>query len=342
MSAPEANPDWHSWLIQLRAAGVPNKVLAGLVMADFEDRWDQQQRELQRKFDNGDVDPDVLAAADADHASALDAEMRQALGEQGFRDWDRERTLRDFDFSGVNLSTSERDGLYQLRKDLSTKRKEFEDASRRGEIDEAELNAKLAAAQADYQQQMKTLLGDARYTALTTTPDPGIGDLKRQVRGLNVGDDQMTALMQAQQQWSHQRSQINDDAPGYETQMQALDKARDDAFQKILGPDGYAAYQKQQDASYLTLKHYANAWQLAPGDIDYLYGAIHNYNQNVQDYRDRARAMEAQGQVVDWDSVQKNIDSFSQQTEQTLSFYLGADRFSKIKQNDVFSFSVQN
>src|SRR5436309_1842477 len=77
-SAPGAGSDWRSWLGQLRADGVPDKVMAGLVVADFENRWEAQQRELQRKFDNGDIDADVLAQADSDHASARDQELRLA------------------------------------------------------------------------------------------------------------------------------------------------------------------------------------------------------------------------------------------------------------------------
>src|SRR2546421_391522 len=59
--APRSVGDWRSWLDQLRLAGVPDKVLAGLATADFEGRWEDQQRELQRKYDNGDLDDDDLA-----------------------------------------------------------------------------------------------------------------------------------------------------------------------------------------------------------------------------------------------------------------------------------------
>ncbi|HXF10950.1 MAG TPA: hypothetical protein VN625_09205, partial [Desulfuromonadaceae bacterium] len=132
---PVSGSDWHSWLGQIRAAGVPDKVMAGLMAADFEVRWDERQRELQRKYENGDVDSGALAQADADHDSALDAELRLALGDAGFRQWDEEKTLRDFHLTSLNLTASERDALYQLRKDLLTKQKELESASAKGEVD---------------------------------------------------------------------------------------------------------------------------------------------------------------------------------------------------------------
>ncbi|HXF10104.1 MAG TPA: hypothetical protein VN625_04915, partial [Desulfuromonadaceae bacterium] len=166
-------------------------------------------------------------------------------------------------------------------------------------------------------------------------------ELKRQVKGMGLSDDQMTVLLQAQQKWSRQVGELNDDEPGYQSQMQAVEAARDEAFKKILGPDGYAAYEQRQDTAYQTLKHYANAWQLAPGDVDHVYKSIQNYNQSIQSYRDRAKAVEAQGQSVDWNGVQMNIDSFSQQTEQILGVYLGNDRLSKMEQNGIFSFPFQ-
>lgn len=337
-----AQDNWRSWLGEIRSAGVPNKVMAQLVAADFENRWEDQQRELQRKYENGDVDADALTTADAQHDAKLDDEMRFALGEDGFRQWDKEKTLRDFNLAAANLSKTESDALYNLRKDLFRQRQDLQDASRKGEIDEADLTAKLSTLQTQYEQQAKTLLGDARYTALTAAPDPNIANLKREVKDLNVDDGQMTALLAAQQQWNQQRGQLNDDKPGYEDQLQATDAARDAAFQKILGTDAFAQMQKQQDPEYQTLTHYANAWQLNDSDINYVYSEMASYNSQVENYRDTADALEAQGRDVDWDGVQKNIQSFSQQTAQMLDSYLGADRFAKLKQNDVFNFSYQN
>ncbi|HXE42470.1 MAG TPA: hypothetical protein VN516_05550, partial [Candidatus Baltobacteraceae bacterium] len=293
--------DWHSWLDELRAAGVPNKVLAGLVTADFEDRWEDQQCELQRKYENGDLDADALTQADAQHDAEREKELRLALGEQGFRQWDKDKMFRDFNVAAANLSESDRDALYDLRKDLLKQRQDLQDSMRKGEIDEADMSEKLSAAQTQYEQQAKSQLGDERYAALTAAPDPAIANLKRQVKGLNLNADQMTALLQAQQQWNQQQAQLNDNKPGYEEQVQAADSARDAAFQTILGADGFAQFQKQQDASYQTLKHYASAWQLKDKDVNYLYGAIQNYKQSVQEYRDKAKALEAQGQAVDWD-----------------------------------------
>src|SRR4051812_5891215 len=53
-------PDWRAWIDQLRAAGVPNRVIARVVQADFDDRWQKRQEEYQRRFDQGDLDFDAF------------------------------------------------------------------------------------------------------------------------------------------------------------------------------------------------------------------------------------------------------------------------------------------
>jgi hypothetical protein len=56
-------------------------------------------------------------------------------------------------------------------------------------------------------------------------------------------------------------------------------------------------------------------------------------------YQRQARALEAQGQAVDWDAVNNNVQQFAQQTEQTLRKYLGDERFNKIKSNQILPFA---
>jgi hypothetical protein len=63
------------------------------------------------------------------------------------------------------------------------------------------------------------------------------------------------------------------------------------------------------------------------------------YERSVQDYQARARALEAQGQSVDWDAVNRNLQEFSAQTQQALQDYLGQDRFNKMQRNGVFQFN---
>ena len=338
--------DLNSWLDQLRAAGVPNKILASVTIAAFEDHWDAKEQELQRQFDSGDVDADALTQAESERVAERERTLRAALGEQGFRQWDKENTLHDMNLGNLKLSDAESDSLYQLRKGLLQGQHDVEQASRNGEIDEADLSQKLSALQTQYNAQARTLLGDDRYTAMNSSPDPVNADLLRKTKDLHPTDEQFTALTEAQKQWNDQRATLDRQLESaqlspdqHDAQMQALDVARDKAYQQALGTNGFADFQKTQDANYQAMKHYSAAWQLNDQDIDYLYRTIQSYKTTVANYQQQAKALQSQGQTVDWNDVQRNISQFSGQVGQTLQSYLGDDRFKKLEQNNIFSTS---
>src|ERR1700679_2941077 len=68
-------PVWQDWLQQLKDAGVPNDVLAGLVASDFENRWDKQRREMERRFKRGELGDDWLARFELQHGEEQEKEM---------------------------------------------------------------------------------------------------------------------------------------------------------------------------------------------------------------------------------------------------------------------------
>ena len=337
--------DWQPWLQQLRAAGVPEKVLAGLVESDFENSWEKQRREIQARYESGDVDDHALASFNEKHDAEQEEELKLALGEDGFRRWDEEKVLHDLDLAKLNLSSGETDQLYELRKALAGKQHDLEQKWQNGELDEYDYNQQQVAAQKDYDQQFKTLLGDQRYTAVQT-PDASLGSLRRELKNIDATDAQFAALADAQQQWNEQSAELErqiqenpSQSDAYQQQMQALNAARDQAFQTVLGANGVALLQEQQDGRYQTMKQYAPAWNLSDDDINYLYSSIQCCQQNISDYQQQAQALQQQGQAVDWDAVQKNIQQFTEQTQADLRNYLGDDRFNKLKRSDVFSFN---
>lgn len=161
-----AGPVWQQSLQQLRGAGVPNNVLAGLVVADFELRWQKQLREFEQRYQAGAADDYERARFEARRDDEQEKELRTALGDEGFRQWDKGNQLRDLDLDKLQLSSSETEALYQLRKDRARKDRALTEALRNGEIDEADHNEQQSAAQQEYDQRFKLLLGDERYQAL--------------------------------------------------------------------------------------------------------------------------------------------------------------------------------
>ncbi|MET0532711.1 MAG: hypothetical protein ABW171_00665, partial [Steroidobacter sp.] len=183
-------PPWQQSIQQLRDAGVPHTVVAQLVIADFELRWQKQLREFEQRYQSGAVDDDERARFEARRDDEQEKELRFALGDEGFRQWDKENTLRDLDLAKLRLSASETDALYQLRKERDSKDRTLAEAWRNAEIDEADYNKQQSVVQQEYDQQFELLLGDERYRALQdfeagTAPDqedsPGPGTDSRRL-----------------------------------------------------------------------------------------------------------------------------------------------------------------
>ena len=68
----------------------------------------------------------------------------------------------------------------------------------------------------------------------------------------------------------------------------------------------------EQDPNYSRMKKYADIWGLDDVSIDSVYGTMKYYQKSVEDYRAQARALEAEGQEVDWDGVNKNLRQFAE------------------------------
>jgi hypothetical protein len=331
------------WTVTLRAAGVPEKVIADVTAADFDARWQKRQVELQRQIERGEADPEALTEMSLRYSDEQEKELRGALGDEGYRHWDQARILSEYELADLKLSAEESDTLYQLRKSFEQKQREWDRARNKGDLDEAEFQKLVETQQNDYNKQLKTLLGDDRYATSQNPIDPERMNLRRALKNLNVGETEAAGLLQAQQQWTRQRAKLEQQlqegqlaSADYEQQLKALDHTRDQEYQRVLGDNGITELQKAQDPRYQTMKRYASNWGLTDNDINHLYDTIRFYESSVSDYQQRAQALEEQGQPVDWPAVQKSIQEFSRQTESTLRGSLG-ERFDKLKKNNVLN-----
>jgi hypothetical protein len=343
--AGEIGNTWTNWIDALRSVGVPNKVMARLVLADFDDRWQKRMDELQKKFQRGDLDPDALIAASAERQTEQDRELRAALGEQGFRLWDEENTLLSLNVRNITLSASETNALYDLQKQFEQQTHDLEQKRQKGEIDDTDCNERMSQLQSAFDQQVEALLGKDRFASMKGADDDGSGELRRNLRKLNATDTQFESMLEAQRQWTERRAELDlqlqqnqSIGNAYEQKIQDIDAARDQEYQRVLGTNAFDNFQMEQDNRYLQMKRYSSAWGIDDNNIDYIYRTIKYYEQSVQNYRQQAQQLEQSGQAVDWNAINNNLDQFSQQTQQALRDYLGVDRFNKINRNQVLPF----
>ena len=344
-----ADSDWKGWVNTLREAGVPGRVLAELVRESFNQQWQTRQAETQAAYMRGDIDSDGLAVANLEHDLEQEKQMRSALGEEEFRRWDLQNVMGSLNLSGVQLTEAETNSVYALEKSLLQRMNELQMARLKGELTQAAYEEQQAKAQADHDQQMKSLLGDQRYAAMQGT-DTGAGDLRRNLAhsGIDSGEVPFEQLLVSQSQYLQHRKemeyQINEarsQISNYEQEIQRSEEAREQQLQQMLGTNVFDAFEQGQDPRYKEMKRFEKDWGLDDSAVDYVYRTIKYYEKAAEDYQRRARAVEAQGQVVDWDAVHNNLKVFARQTEQTLQGYLGDDRFDALKRNRVFPFTSE-
>ena len=333
--------DQRRWLIdQLRARGVPNNVLARVVWADLDWKWNQRGGELSLKTHG---DPDTMAAYKLENAMSLDSEMRAALGEEGFKQWDHDNMLREANQGKIELTSSETDAAYNLWKKVQQRELELRQKKLKGEMDEADVAEAFDKSISEYSQQMKSLLGEGRYAkSQQIDGDASAASLRQELVKANPSDSQFQALLQTQQQWNEQRAaldkqfQDSQSSAAYAEQIKALNAARDQEYRRVLGDDTFDAIQKSQDPGYAQMKRYETLWGLDDKSIDSVYGTLKYYQKSAEDYQAQARALETKGQTVDWAGVSKSLEQFAQQTEQALQNYLGPERYNRMARNGAF------
>jgi hypothetical protein len=340
-----AAADKRRWLVdQLRAMGVPNKILARVVWADLDKGWTKHATEVALEYHG---DPDVMGALQLETDKSKDSEMRAALGEEGFMEWDHENMLREVSRNKIQLTAAETDQAYDLWKWRQQRQLDLQQAQSDGTMDPADIADAMGKAEAEYNQQMKEALGDERYAKMQQTDNvSAAASLQQEVASAQPSDSQFQALLKAQQQWNQQRQTLDEQfqndptSTAYAAQIKALDAARSEDYRRVLGDDAFAALQKQQDPGYTQMKKYESLWNLDDDSIDSVYGAMKYYQKAAADYQTQARALEAGGQNVDWGGVNKKLEQFAEQTEQSLAKYLGTDRYNRMAQNGVFQIGL--
>jgi len=106
---PNKNALPEGWVATLRNAGVPDKLVSSIAAADYENRWQKQLEAMKKKFAEGLITEDEFSKFIKSHDADEETALRASLGEAGFHQWDREKTLRGFDLDSLKLSDADAD-----------------------------------------------------------------------------------------------------------------------------------------------------------------------------------------------------------------------------------------
>ena len=314
--------------------GVPNDVLALVALVDFQAQWDDRLEACggNRK---------KLAAVQLAMDLGKDSEMRTALREAGFKLWDQKNMLWEAMSTEVAVTPAETDSIYALKKKLQQRELELEQARVNGTMDDAEIDDAQEKAYSDYNQQLKSVLGDVRYAKSQQLDDAfAAGNLRYTLAkaDVNPGDSQFQQLFNADQQCNKSQLILDPTSPEYAAKVKALRDVRDQEYRQVLGADTFDALQKAQDPGYTQMKKYETLWGLDDDKIDYVYNTMKIYEKAVQDCQAGLAALQAQGQPVDLNAADLKLKQLTDQTGQSIQTYLGDYSFNKLQRNRLFLF----
>ncbi|HYG24057.1 MAG TPA: hypothetical protein VEH04_14855 [Verrucomicrobiae bacterium] len=320
---------------QLRAMGAPNELLGRVARVDFEMEW-------ERQFAACSGDMEKLAAVQLDMNLSKDAEMRAALGEEGFRQWDRNYMLWEAMSTKVDVNQAEAGALYSSKKKLQQRLLELDKARLNGSMDDAQITEAIDTAYAEFHGTMKDVLGTERYAKSQQMDETFVKDsFRHQLAKANPTDAQFDALFKVETEWNKARMEIEEQfqgntfSPEYGEKLRALDALRDAEFQTVLGEAAFDALRKSEDPAYVRMKKFQGAWGLDERDLDFIYDTMGDYHKGVESYQAEVLARQAKGENVDWDSVTRNLQASAEAAQRALQERLGQESFSKLQRNRV-------
>lgn len=327
-----------SMIDRLRALGAPNDLLARVALLDFQHEW-------EARFDACHGATDRLQQVQLEMELSKDTAMKAALGEGGFREWDQKCMLWEAMSTAVDVTPTEASAIYGLKKALQQRQHEVEQARLNGKMDDAQINQAYDQAYAQYYTQLKDVLGEQRYNRSQQLDDAFVADnLRSQLANLHPSEDQVRQLVEIEKAARQSRleldRQFQDDltSPAYQEKLNAMTEAQNLEYARVLGDEGYQAYQKAQDPHYAQMKKYETHWGLDDAKVDYVYGAMKDYAQQVDDIKAGVHAQQVGGQTVDWNGTQQKLQQLADAVQQRLQTTLGPASFDALQRNRVLQF----
>lgn len=335
-------------IAQLEQLGIPRQTLVSVVVEDHNRRSAEAVLALQKKYAPRLVPAsEMRELARQQQAEQLRA-IKEAFGEDGFREWDKEQTLRTLNRARppgdeLPLSPAESEQAYQLQKEYDERFAELQQAMEDGVADRADSAALQAQAQENLDRALLQLLGRQRFDALRGNADPTV-EVFRSFGDLNPSPEQAQAVVQADTDFRARQEALNAlvrDNPGTTTnllaELQAIDEARTENLREIFGAAAYDALQRQNDPTYQSLTQFADAWGLQPQEVQSTYAAIRAFEEQANRLRTAAEMSEAAGQRVNWREITARIEQQRQQAEARLQNLLGSRRLARLQENGLLA-----
>jgi hypothetical protein len=341
ISEPKITP---AAIAQLERLGIPRDTLVNALLESFNRRSTQQVVALQKKYAPKLVPEREMIELSRQCDIEQTRELKEALGEEGYRAWDKEQTLHALNRARVPgdelpMTADEAEQAYRLQKDFDQKAKELQLAMEDGVADKADAGTLQAQAQQALDRDLEKLLGKERFSELRSNTPPTT-EVYRTFGDLNPSPDQANAVIRADGDYHACQAALTKrltenpaETANVMAELQALADAREQTYRQLFGADAYDNFKLTHDATYQTLKQYADAWNLNADEVKQVYQSVNTFQQQADRMRAAASLRQEAGQSVDWKEVNASIEQAQQQTETVLQSAIGPERLRRLKQN---------
>ena len=335
-------------IAQLESLGVPRQTLINVVIEDLSRCNAQRVLALQKKYAPRQVPDREMRELVRDGDAEQIRELKATFGEEGYRAWDKEQTLRNLNRARVPgdelpMTDDEAERAYRLQKEFDEKSQELQFAMEDGVADRADVGALQAQAQATLDQELEKLLGPQRFNELRGNVDPTT-EVFRTYGALNPTADQAKAALLAEEEFRANESALSkrlNDNPGsvgnIPAELQALNDAREENLRQIFGAAAYDNVKQQNDPTYQTLRQFAETWEIGGREIQSVYATVHTLETEVELLRNAAEVRESAGQRVNWREVNAAVEQVRRRAEASLQNQLGDRRLQRLKENGVLN-----
>jgi hypothetical protein len=342
-AARDATPQlaWSDSMAQLRQAGVPSAIIAKVVVEKVAQKWTPLEAQFERQYLNDEIDARRLAEFHDQRTQEEERELRAALGD-GYREWHKEYIVQNMYLGGLEPAEAQKEPLYIFETDWRKRLHELEVAKRNGQLDQAAFDAAFAEGENDYKGKVAGIIGHDRVYGEPVENDSAT-QLRREFSRLQLTDEQINELAAVQKKWSGLRGAMTESLErsktmdvAYEGDLQAMDRARDEEYRRILGTEVFDGWQKTRDDRYRALRRHAPALGLEPPQVEHVYATLRAYDLAAATFEHQAQARSHAGQAVDWAAVDEGLTAHVDQKEAALRAYLGNERFERMEQQQFF------
>jgi hypothetical protein len=335
-------------IAQLEQLGISRGTLINVLLEDLNRGSATRLLALQKQYAPRLVPDREMRELARESAAEQTRALKAAFGEEGYRAWDKEQTLRNLNRArlpgdDLPMTAAEAEQAYRLQKEFDEKNQDLQLAMEDGVADKADAGTLQAQAQQTLDRELEKLLGQQRFAELRGNTDPAT-EVYRTFGDMNPTPEQARAVLLAEEDYragevalAKRLAETSGNAATITAELKALNDAQDENLRQLFGAEAYDSVKQHNDPTYKTLQQYADAWELKAPEVQSVYQTLHTFDDQANRMLRAAEMSEAAGQRVNWREINSAIEQARQRTEAGLQNLIGENRVSRLKENGLLN-----